>query len=172
MIKRPKPGEYAPFHENYLKYVPPRVSARGLLKSTLAETVRLLSAVPEERGDFAYEPGKWTLKQVMLHTIDTERVFAFRTLSFMRGDRVALPGFNQDVWMEQADVSRRTIKDLLKEWKTVRENTLYLLDQCTESQSRFLGTASGWKVSPRAYFFVIAGHHLHHLGVIRERYLL
>ena len=101
----------------------------------------------------------------------SEEVFAYRTLSFMRADRIALPGFNQDVWMEQADVSGRTVKNLWQEWKTVRDNTLFLLAQCTEEQSKFVGTASNWPVSVRAYFFIIIGHHLHHLHLLRDRYL-
>ena len=89
----------------------------------------------------------------------------------MRGDRIALPGFNQDIWMEEVDVRPRSIKDLLKEWKAVRDNTLFLHDQCSEAQSQFTGMASNWKVSVRAYFFIIIGHQLHHVAVLRERYL-
>jgi hypothetical protein len=170
-MKRPKKGEYAPFHETYLHAVPSRGTALALLKKSFKETQQLLGSLPEEMGDFAYEPGKWTIKQMMMHIIDTERVFAYRTLSFMRADRIGLPGFNQDFWMEQVDVSNRSIKDLLKEWKAVRDNSIFLCQQCTEEQSTFVGTASNWKVSVRAYFFIIIGHHLHHLGVLKERYL-
>ena len=106
-----------------------------------------------------------------MHMIDTERVFSYRLLSFMRGDRIALPGFNQDFWMEQVFVKDRSIKDLMKEWKAVRDNTLFLLEQCTEEQSKFIGTASNWKVSVRAYFYIIAGHQYHHMGVLRAMYL-
>lgn len=170
-MKRPKKGEFAPFHENYLSQVPTRGSAATLLKKSWKEAQALFGSLPEAKGDFAYAEGKWTVKQMLLHIIDTERVFAYRTLSFMRGDKATLPGFNQDDWMENADVSHRTIKDLLKEWKAVRENTLFLLKQCTEAQSKFAGTASGWKVTPRAYFFIIIGHQNHHLKVLREKYL-
>jgi uncharacterized damage-inducible protein DinB len=170
-MKRPKKGEFAPFHENYLKHVPTRGTAKSLLKSTFRDTQKMLLALPPQMGDFAYEPGKWTIKQMLLHMIDTERVFSYRLLSFMRGDRIPLPGFNQDIWMEQVDVSNRTIQDLLKEWKAVRDNTVFLCEQCTEEQSKFLGTASNWKVSVRAYFFIVIGHHLHHVAVLRERYL-
>lgn len=170
-MKRPKKGEYAPFHETYLKCLPPRGAAPALLKKTWLQIYAMLGKLPEEKGDFAYEPGKWTIKQLIMHLIDTERVFAYRTLSFMRADRIGLPGFNQDFWMEQVDVSNRTIKDLLKEWKAVRDNTLFLAKQCTEEQSRFLGTASNWKVSVRAYFYIIIGHQLHHMKVLKERYL-
>ncbi len=169
-MKRPKKGEYAPFHETYLNAVPSRGTALSLLKRSFKETQLLLSSLPETSGDFAYAPEKWTVKQLMMHIIDTERVFAYRTLSFMRADRIGLPGFNQDFWMEQVDVSQRTIKDLLKEWKAVRDNTIFLCQQCTEEQSTFVGTASNWKVSVRAYFFIIIGHHLHHDEVLRTRY--
>jgi len=170
-IKRPKKGEYAPFHETYLKVVPARGTAQSLLKKTFKEAQQIFGTMPEEMGNYAYAPDKWTIKQMLIHLIDAERVFAYRTLSFMRGDRIALPGFNQDIWMEQVDVSGRSIKDLMKEWKVVRDNTLFLLAQCTEEQSKFLGTASGWKVTARAMFFVIIGHHVHHTNVLRERYL-
>jgi uncharacterized damage-inducible protein DinB len=170
-IKRPKKSEYAPFHETYINAVPKRGSAKSLLKNSFRDTQQTLLALPPEKGDYAYAPDKWTIKQMLIHIIDTERVFAYRTLSFMRADRIPLPGFNQDHWMEQADVSQRTIKDLLKEWKAVRENTLFLLEQCTEEQSKWMGTASNWKVSVRAYFFIIIGHHLHHVKVLNERYL-
>lgn len=170
-MKRPKKGEYAPFHESYLNELPKRGSAMSLLKSTFKETQQLLGRLPESMGDHTYAPGRWTIKQVIVHLIDFERVFAFRILSFIRADRVALPGFNQDFWMEAVDVSSRSIKDLLKEWKIVRDNTLYLLRQCTEQQSAFPGTASGWKVTPRALFYIIAGHHIHHINLLREKYL-
>ncbi|MCB9353389.1 MAG: DinB family protein [Lewinellaceae bacterium] len=170
-MRRPKKGEYAPFHETYLKLLPPRGTARSLLRKSFRESQQLLLSLPEEMGDHAYESGKWTIKQMLVHLIDSERVFAYRVLSFIRGDRIALPGFNQDIWMEEVDVSTRTIKDLLKEWKTVRDNTLFLLAQCSDEQSTFLGTASGWKVTPRALFFVIIGHQLHHMNVLKEKYL-
>jgi uncharacterized damage-inducible protein DinB len=170
-MKRPKKDEYAAFYQGYLDTLPSRGTAQSLLKKTFREAQQLLAAVPEEMGDYSYETGKWTLKQVLIHLMDAERVFAFRALWGMRGDRAALPGFNQVFWMEEAPVTHRSIRDLLKEWKTVRENTLALLAQCTEEQSRFLLTASNWKVSVRALFFIIIGHQLHHMQVLRERYL-
>jgi uncharacterized damage-inducible protein DinB len=170
-MKRPKKGEFAQFYEAYLQAVPSRGTAQSLLKKTFKEAQQLLGNLPEEMGDHAYESGKWTLKQVLIHVIDAERVFAFRALWGIRGDRAPLPGFNQNFWMEEARVDERSIKDLLKEWKTVRENTLILAAQCTEAQSQFLITASNWKVSVRALFFIIIGHQLHHIRVLRERYL-
>lgn len=170
-MKRPKKGEYAPFYQGYLSAVPTRGTAQSLLKKSFKEALQLLSTMPEAKGDFAYEPGKWTVKQVLIHIIDAERVFAFRALWGIRGDRAPLPGFNQDFWMEEAKVDQRSVKDLLKEWKTVRDNTLALLAQCSEEQSQFLISASNWKVSVRALFFIIIGHQMHHMAVLRERYL-
>jgi hypothetical protein len=169
-MKRPKKGEFMPFHETYLSKVPPRGTAQRLLKKTFKDAQQLFGGLPEAQGNYAYEPGKWTLKQVLIHLIDAERVFAFRALWFMRGDRAPLPGFNQDFWMEESLVAERSIKDLLKEWKAVRDNSLALLAQCTEAQSKHIGTASNGRVSVRALFFIIIGHHLYHFEVLRERY--
>lgn len=168
---RPKKSEYSPFHATYIAALPPRGTAASLLKKTFRETQQLLLSLPPEKADYAYEPGKWTIRQMVMHLIDSERVFALRALWFMRGDRASLPGFNQDFWMEQVDVSNRSLKDLLKEWKAVRDNTLFLLNQCTKEQEKFLGMASNFKVSVRAMFYIIVGHHLHHMGVLKERYL-
>ena len=170
-MKRPKKGEYAPFSEVYLRCLPPSGTAGSLLKKTFKEAQELLSALPEEKGDYAYEPGKWTLKQVLIHLIDAERIFAFRVLWGLRGDRATLPGFNQVFWMEEAHVEQRSIKDLLKEWKIVRENTLFLRKQCSEAQSQFQITAANWKVSVRALFYIIIGHQLHHMQMLREKYI-
>lgn len=170
-MKRPKKGEFAQFYEGYIQAVPPRSSPQRLLKSTFKDAQLLLGKLPETMGDHAYEPGKWTIKQVLIHLIDAERVFAFRALWGIRGDRAPLPGFNQDFWMEEAKVDQRSLKDLLKEWKVVRENTLTLLAQCSEEQSTFLISASNWKVSVRALFFIIIGHQLHHMKVLNEKYL-
>ena len=170
-MKRPKKGEFAQFYEGYLNAVPSRGTAQSLLKKIFKEAQQLLGSLPEAMGDHCYEPGKWTIKQVLIHLIDAERVFAFRAFWGIRGDRAPLPGFNQDFWMEEAKVDERSIKDLMKEWKIVRENTLALLGQCSEEQSKFLVTASNWKISVRALFFIIIGHQLHHVNVLKTRYL-
>jgi hypothetical protein len=169
-MKRPKKGEFPPFHAGYLKQVPPRATAATLLKKTMKDALDLFGKLSEADGNYAYAPGKWTIKQMLIHIIDAERVFSYRALSFIRGDRIGLPGFNQDFWMEEADVSGRTVQDLLKEWKVVRENTLFLLKQCSEQQSVFPGRASGFTVTPRALFYIIIGHQLHHMKVFEERY--
>ncbi|MEZ4918922.1 MAG: DinB family protein [Saprospiraceae bacterium] len=171
MIKRPKKDEYPPYHAHYLDLVPPRAAAHTLLKRLFKEARELFLSIPEEFGELRYDEHKWNIKEVLLHLIDTERVFGFRILYFIRGDRIGMPGFNQDFWMAEVDVSNRTIKDLMNEWKIVRENTNYLLQQCTDEKSTFQGKATGWIVTPRALFFIIIGHQVHHMKVIREKYL-
>lgn len=170
-MNRPQPGEYAPFHQTYISALPPRGAARGLLDRSFRETEKLLKYCTDEQADYAYAEGKWTLKQLVMHLIDAERVFAFRALWFMRADRAPLPGFNQEFWMEQVDVQNRSMKSLLREWKSVRENTIALIDQCSAEQAAFTGNASGWQTSVRAYFYIIAGHHFHHLKIIQTHYL-
>lgn len=170
-MKRPKKSEYAEYYGRYISQVPSRGSVKSLLKKTFKEANQLFGSLPESMGDHAYEPGKWTIKQLIIHMIDAERVFAFRALWGLRADRAPLPGFNQDFWMEEVKVEHRSIKDLMKEWKVVRENTLALAALCSEEQSKFLITASNWKVSVRALFFMTIGHQLHHMNILKERYL-
>lgn len=170
-MKRPKKGEYSPFHATYIEALPSRGTAKTLLRQSWKAAQATFGAWPEDRADFAYAEGKWTVKQLLIHLIDAERVFALRALWFMRGDRAALPGFNQDFWMEYADVSQRSVKSLMKEWKAVRENTLALLEQCDEKQETMRGTAGNFATSVRAMFYIIAGHHLHHQHVFQARYM-
>lgn len=171
-MKRPNANEYPEFFGTYIKQTPKRGALPGLLRKAWKETNQLLAGLPPEMGDFAYAPDKWTIKQMLIHMIDAERIFAFRALWFMRGDRAPLPGFNQDFWMQEVDLGARSVNDLLKEWKLVRDHTMLLIKHCSEEQSQMTGTASNWKMSVRALMWVILGHHLHHLEVLKTRYLV
>ena len=119
---------------------------------------------------YAYADGKWTIKQVLGHMADTERVFAFRALCFSR-EHVSLPGFDQDVYMQKATFNARCLDDIADEFRIVREATLYLLKSMTEEQWLRRGIASGSAVSVRALAYMIAGHEMHHLKILKERYL-
>ena len=168
-ITRPKKGEFAPFHETYLNLVP-KGNIVSLLKKTLKETLAEFAKFPPESHDRGYAEGKWSLKQKLAHMIDTERVFGFRALWFSKNDRQPMPGFNQDDWMEQTDVSHRTLADLLKEFKAARENTIYIVKGISDEQSKFIGTASGRPTSARTMIFCIIGHNIHHINLLRDRY--
>jgi uncharacterized damage-inducible protein DinB len=170
IITKPTIDEYAPFYANYVAQ-----NGDADVIQTLTElkdsTYKLFNSLPLEKADYAYAPGKWTLKQLLSHMIDAERVFAYRVLCFSRGDKNALPGFDENDYVEQADLSIRTLNDLAQEFRVLREANLYLYRSITTEQSLITGVASDKVVSVRALLYIIAGHEIHHVNVIKERYL-
>lgn len=167
---RPDNGEYASFYAGYVGMVPD-----GDLLQTLEQqdeqTMALLGGVPESKGGHAYAPGKWTLKEVVGHMVDAERVFSYRALRIARGDTMPLHGFDEKAWVPNAGFNSRTLADLLGELRVVRASTLALLRHLPPESVTRLGTASEKPVSVRALAWIIAGHERHHLGIIKERYL-
>jgi hypothetical protein len=168
---RPDPSEYAAFYAGYIARVPDD-DLVGALEANLEEFVRTIGAVAEVRGGFAYAPGKWTLKEVIGHVIDAERVFSYRAMRIARGDETPLPGFDEKAWVPQSGANDRTIADLLAELRTVRAATIALLRHLPTDSVTRRGTASGNGVTVRALAWIIAGHPIHHLGILRERYLV
>jgi hypothetical protein len=140
------------------------------LERQLGETLALLRGFAEERAGAGYEPGKWSVKEVVGHMIDGERVFAYRALCFARGDRTPLPGFEQDDYVAGGNFNARTLADLIDELEAVRRATLSLLRGLDADAWRRAGTASDNEVSVRALAHIIAGHELHHVRVLREKY--
>ena len=125
----------------------------------------------KSKGDFAYAPGKWTIKQVVGHICDAERIFAYRALRFARGDVAPLPGFDENAWMPAARFDARPLGDLAAELDAVRRATLALLRTFDADALARRGTANNKEISVRALAYVIAGHERHHVGILRERYL-
>ena len=167
---RPESNEYAPYYEKYVSLVPD-ADVVGRLERQGAETLALLRSLPEERGAHRYEPGKWSVKQLVGHVSDGERIFSYRALAFARGDGQALPGMEQDEWMAGADFDARTLADLAEEFEAVRHATLHLLRHLSPEAWARRGTASDNEVTVRALAYIIAGHEAHHVRVLRERYL-
>ena len=167
---RPDSSEYSPYYASYVAKVPDGDLLRTL-EANIEETMSLLTAVPEAKGNFTYAPGKWTLKEVVGHLSDAERVFSYRALRIARGDTIPLPGFDQQAWAPNAAANSRTLADLLGELRVVRASTLALLRHLPPESVGRVGTASDTPVSVRALAWIIAGHERHHLGIIRERYL-
>jgi uncharacterized damage-inducible protein DinB len=169
-ILPPQANEYAPFYANYVQLA----NQRGDVITTLYElkdsTYTLFTGL-SDKADHAYAPGKWTIKQMLAHMIDTERVFAYRLLCFMRKDATPLPGFDENEYAENNEVSTRSLTDLADEFRTLRTANLYLYRSVTEEASVHLGNANGHAMSVRAQLHVIAGHELHHLNILHERYL-
>jgi uncharacterized damage-inducible protein DinB len=169
MINRPQPDEYPPFAAVYIGHVE-TTDVLGLLTELRDSTYQLFSNMSEEQAKHAYAPGKWTLKQVLGHMIDTERTFAYRAFVFSRNN-IELPGFDQDIYVNNTDFNSQSIQDLASEFKALREGNLFMYKAFTDEQLLRKGVASGYPVSVRALVYMIAGHELHHLKLIRERYL-
>jgi hypothetical protein len=164
-----QPTEYHEFYANYIRNVDD-LSLRSALEESAAQLLDYLTYVPEERANFAYAPGKWTIAQSLQHIIDTERIFSYRALRIGRNDTTALPGYNQDDYAAVADVSDRRLRDMIDEFRTVRAATKALFKSFTEEDMVRLGTMSGGPASVRALGFIISGHVFHHAKLYREKY--
>lgn len=169
MINRPNPDEYSEYAGRYINLVGDGQIV-GILESQKEESCRLFTGIGEERSKYAYADGKWTIKQMLGHMADTERIFAYRALVFSH-ESITLPGFDQDVYMQKATFNSRPLEDLVNEFKAVREASIYLFKWMTDEQSKQKGIASGSPFSPRAYAYMIAGHEVYHWGILKERYL-
>lgn len=167
---RPGADEYPPYYGTYISMVP-----AGDVLTTMAEQIAtvltLLRPLSEAKAGFAYAPGKWTIKQVVGHVIDTERVFSYRVLSFARADASPLPSFDENAWITPAQFNDRSLTGLVDEWVAVRRATIALLSGLPVEARTRRGIASGKEVSVRALAHILPGHVAHHLQVIKDRYL-
>src|SRR6202012_4331161 len=169
MIHKPQPDEYPKFAEAYVNSVP-TTNVLELLEESKYTVYNLFSTMSEEKAMHAYEDGKWTLKQVLGHMIDTERTFAYRAFCFSRNN-IELPGFDQDIYVNNTDFNSRLIQDLADEYKVTRESTMFLYSSFSEEQLLRRGIASNSPVTVRGLVYMTAGHEQYHLKLIRERYL-
>ncbi|MCA1630436.1 MAG: DinB family protein [Acidobacteria bacterium] len=167
---RPGSDEYAPNYEKYVSLVPAG-DIVATLERQLEDTLALLRSVPEERADSSYEPGKWSVKELVGHVIDGERVFSHRALRFGRGDRTPLPGYEQDDYVRAANFNARTLQSIAEEFERVRAATVALLRSFDAEAWSRRGTANDNEVSVRGLAYILAGHELHHVNILRERYL-
>jgi uncharacterized damage-inducible protein DinB len=166
----PNTNEYPAYMSLYIGYVEERLIAEAL-EDSWEEWYATLNELPESAGDLAYAPNKWSLRQLIQHVVDTERVFAYRALRFARGDAQELPGFDENLYAQAAHARLRSLSDLLEELKTVRCATLHLFNSFDEDVLLNTGLASGHTVSVRALGMLVAGHMRHHLHILKSRYL-
>jgi uncharacterized damage-inducible protein DinB len=170
MIDKPQPGEYAPFAAGYIALV-----SEGDVTERLEQqqqiSFELFSQLSDEKAGYAYADGKWTIKEVLGHLIDAERVFVYRAMCIARGEQQSLPGFEQDDYVAQSAVSRRNIREMAEEFKILREANLYFVKSLSTEQANRLGMANSKPTSVRALIHIMAGHELHHLIILKERYL-
>jgi DinB family protein len=166
---RPAPDEYAPYYERYIARVP-ESSGLDALAAQHAEMMPPLSALPESQGDRRYAPGKWSVRQVLGHLADAERVLAYRALRFARGDATPLAGFDEDAFVAGADFDRQPLAALLEDLDLVRRSTITLFQGLDDGAWGRRGIANDVTFSVRALAFAIAGHCRHHMALLGERY--
>ena len=167
---RPKTNHYAPYYANYISLVP-EGNLFDLLKSEHQKTQVILEALNESAGDFRYAEGKWSIKELLLHMLDTEQIMSYRALRIARGDKTEMPGYEQDDYVAAVDASPLSLADLAADWQVLRAHTLRLLSRFSEDVWDVTGTASNAPFSVRALAFIILGHELHHRRILEERYL-
>lgn len=170
MIQSPAANEYNPYYYEYIRRVPGG-DVLTFLETQLHSTLALLKGLSEEQASARPAPGEWSIKQIIGHLSDTERIFAYRALRFARGDETALPGFDQDPYVANGHFAERTLIDLLDEFAAIRKANLYLFRNLSSADTECRGIASGNPMSVRALIYAIAGHEHHHVESIRIVYL-
>jgi hypothetical protein len=167
---RPDATEYSPFYAGYVAAVP-ESDVVAVLRDSGRDLVTALAAIPESQGGHRYAAGKWSVREVIGHVIDAERIFGYRALRLARADATPLPGFEENDYVRAAGSDARTIADLVDELRAVREATVRLFASLPDEAWARRGMVNGREISVRALAFITAGHARHHLNVLRERYL-
>jgi uncharacterized damage-inducible protein DinB len=162
--------DFQKYIQRYLDQIPSE-NWLNELKISADRTIGIYSNLTEEQSTFAYAEGKWTLKGLLLHLSDTERVFQYRILAFARGEKNNLPGFDENEYADQSFADQRTLESLLEEYKLVRKSSQILLETLQPSALQNTGTANGHEISVETIGKLIVGHNYHHLNIIEERYL-
>ena len=165
-------NEYTPYFEQYLQLVSKEgKSIIEYLIDSQKNFESLLRNLPIEKHNFSYAEGKWTMKELIQHIIDTERIFSYRALCFARNDSTSLPGFDQDIFVENDNANDRDYYDLLDEMAVLRKSSVQLYKSFSEEALLRIGVASENKMSVRALGYLFSGHQIHHLNIVKERYL-
>lgn len=177
IISRPESTEHSDFARTYVEATAAALAASGrndvrdILAAQCDELEALVTGLSEEQANAGYAPGKWSLKESIVHMSDTERVFSYRCMRVSRGDKTSLPGFEQDDYVPESRANRRTLADVLAEFRAIRGATLALVNSLDDEALNKIGTASGNPVSARALCWIITGHAAHHLVITRDRYV-
>ncbi|MDP3312711.1 DinB family protein [Lutibacter sp.] len=163
-------NEYAPFYANYIINLG-NVNLIEVLNSSFDDFLNTLSDLPEEKLMYRYAYGKWTIKELIQHIIDAERVMTYRALRFSRKDTTEVPGFDEDWYVANSNGNDRSLEELLEEFTFIRKASISLFNSFNIEMLTRFGTANGNDISVRALGFIIAGHQMHHLKIIKEKYL-
>ena len=169
-MNRPDKSEYDPYYERYVSLV----EDGDIIDKLAAQPTALqdlLTALPEEKGSYAYAEGKWSIKELLGHLIDGERMFAYRMFRISRGDKTPIEGFEQDGYIENAHSNQRSFADLLDEFSLLRRANMIFFSNLDDAAWGRIGTANNVEISVRALVYIMAGHIEHHLSILKERYL-
>ena len=169
IVGRPDSSEYTPYFETYIKLVQGEDILK-ILSAQIDTTLWYLRTLSDTQGNFRYAPDKWCIKEVVGHLIDTERVFAYRAVSFARSDKSLLPGFEQDDWVRASGSVSQPLAELASEFECVRRSNLYFFQHLEKDAWMRRGIANGREFTVRAIAFMIAGHERHHLQILQTRY--
>lgn len=167
--RRPSSNEYASFYGTYVGKVEGN-DFLAKLKEQKASTISFLEKLPEEKWDYKYGEDKWSIKELLIHMIDTERIFSYRALRISRNDRTPIEGFEQDDYVPYSQAGQRSAASILAEYEAVRNSTIHLFQNFTDENMNRIGTASGASISVRALGFITTGHEVHHMQILKERY--
>ena len=171
LMQRPEKTEYNEYYERYVALVD-ETDVVGAFETQLSEMRGLFDEISEEKSASAYAEGKWTIKEVVGHLIDGERIFGYRALRISRGDETPIEGFEQDGYVENAPFNEYRFSDLIDEFELVRRSNILFFNHLKDKDFLRTGTASGSPVSVRALCFMMIGHVRHHANILRERYLI
>ncbi len=170
-ITRPAAGEYPAYYEPYIS----KVSGNDLLPlliSSKQDFMAFLSAIPADKHNYRYADDKWSVKEVLGHLIDAERIFAYRALRFARKDNTPLAGFEENDYVPESNAANRTMQDMLEEYNVVRDASVALFKSLTGEMVHRTGIANQQPITVRAIGYILVGHQLHHQGILKERYLV
>ncbi len=167
---KPVEGEYLPYQLNYIKRVPEGDMIR-ILRDDITETANFLKDLPAEKQNYRYAEGKWTIKEILQHLIDTERIMCYRALTFARNDKTELPGFEQDDYVRDGNANELDFREMVDEYVAVRNATIYMFKSFNDELLTRSGIANKGSVKVKSFAYVIAGHELHHMAIIREKYM-
>jgi hypothetical protein len=170
-IQKPNEGEYNPYAIMYIKLLPDDGLVLQHMKENLKTVQSFIFSLPENKLNYRYAENKWSIKEILVHIMDDERIYAYRALRIARNDKTPLPGFEQNDYVPYSKADQRSLNNIFKEYKTVRNATLSLFKSFNNEDLLRTGIANDHLVSVRALAYHIAGHELHHLNIIKERYL-
>lgn len=164
-------SEFNPYYGRYIAKLNKNLEIRKGFLLGKDNVIGFFNSIPTDKLDFSYESGKWSIKEILQHLIDTERIFIYRCFRIARNDKTSLAGFDQNVYVDPSNASNKTIESITNEFGKLRESSISLLNSLSDENLNYIGDANGGVMSARAAAFTIIGHEIWHIDVIKERYL-